>query len=112
MCHTSSDYMPGFVHNGKVVLYSVSRGEVLEMTLFFPAPIGGGGVESLIDISLSGEPVQSDYVGLPATLSDQMLDEFLAADNNGPVKKKEEASLDDLEFWSSKDKPATTVSAW
>jgi len=50
---------------------------------------------------------------VPATLSDLMLDEFLAADNNGPVKKKEEASLDDLEFWLSKDKPAmtTTVSA-
>jgi len=32
-----------------------------------------------------------------------MLDEFLAADNGEPVKKKEEASLDDLEFWLSKD---------
>ena len=67
-------------------------------------------MESLIDIGSSGGPVQSDYVGVPATSSDPMLDEFLAADNNGPVKKKEEASLDDLEFWLSKDKPAATVS--
>ena len=73
-------------------------------------PFTGGGVESLIDIGSSGGQATSDYVAVPATSSDPMLDEFLAADNNEPVKKEKEASLDDLEFWLSKDKPATVVS--
>jgi len=73
-------------------------------------PFTGGGIESLIDVGSSGGQVTSDYVAVPATSSDPMLDEFLAADNSEPVKKKEEASLDDLDFWLSKDKPATAVS--
>jgi len=53
--------------------------------------------------------VTSDYVGVPVTSSDPMLGDFLAADNSEPVKKKEEASWDDLEFWLSKDKGLVIV---
>ena len=70
---------------------------------------GGGGLESLIDIgpSSSGQ-VASEYIGVPATSSDPMLDDFLSGSSTKPAKK-EEASLDDLEFWLSSDKPAAKV---
>ena len=72
----------------------------------------GGGLESLIDISSSSNvQVTSEYVGVPATSSDPMLDDFLAGSSTGKAKpvKTEEASLDDLDFWLSTDKPVAKV---
>ena len=55
----------------------------------------------------------SEYVGVPATSSDPMLDDFLAGSGSitseAKTAKKEEASLDDLDFWLSSDKPAAKV---
>ena len=73
---------------------------------------GGGGIESLIDIGSSGSgQAASEYVGVPATSSDPMLDDFLADTTTSKDKlaKKEEGSLDDLDFWLSSDKPAAMV---
>lgn len=50
----------------------------------------------------------SEYIGVPATSSDPMLDDFLSGSSTKPAKK-EEASLDDLEFWLSSDKPTAKV---
>ena len=72
----------------------------------------GGGLESLIDIgSSSTGQVASEYVGVPATSSDPVLDDFLAGSSTSEAKpvKKEEASLDDLDFWLSSDKPVAKV---
>ena len=76
--------------------------------------VTNGGVESLIDIGLSNStPVASEYIGVPATSSDPVLDDFLASENSSTKvvpAKKEEASLDDFEFWLSTDnKPAVKV---
>jgi len=78
--------------------------------------VGGGdsgGLESLIDIgSSSTGHVASEYVGVPATSSDPMLDDFLAGGSSfseAKPAKKEEASLDDLDFWLSSDKPTAKV---
>ena len=78
------------------------------------AAAGGGGLESLIDIgSSSSGQVASEYVGVPATSSDPMLDNFLAGSSSitseAKPAKKEEASLDDLDFWLSSDKPVAKV---
>ena len=78
------------------------------------AATGGGGLESLIDIgSSSSGQVASEYVGVPTTSSDTMLDDFLAGSGSitseAKPAKKEEASLDDLDFWLSSDKPAVKV---
>ena len=72
----------------------------------------GAGLESLIDISSSSNvQVTSEYVGVPATSSDPMLDDFLAGSSTSKAKsvKTEEASLDDLDFWLSTDKPVAKV---
>ena len=78
------------------------------------AATSGGGLESLIDIgSSTSAQVASEYVGVPATSSDPMLDDFLAGGSmtsGAKPAKKEEASLDDLDFWLSSDKPAAKVS--
>ena len=78
--------------------------------------VGGGdsgGLESLIDIgSSSTGHVTSEYVGIPVTSSDPMLDDFLAGGSGfseAKPAKKEEASLDDLDFWLSSDKPTAKV---
>ena len=78
------------------------------------AATGAGGLESLIDIGLStSEPVASEYIGVPATSSDPVLDDFLAGGggttSEAKPAKKEDASLDDLDFWLSSDKPAAKV---
>ena len=78
--------------------------------------VGGGdsgGLESLIDIgSSSTGHVASEYVRVPATSFDPMLDDFLAGGSSfseAKSAKKEEASLDDLDFWLSSDKPIAKV---
>ena len=78
--------------------------------------VGGGdrgGLESLINIgSSSTGHMTSEYVGVPATSSNPMLDDFLAGGSSFSVAKpakKEEASLDDLDFWLSSDKPTAKV---
>lgn len=80
------------------------------------AATGGGGLESLIDIGSSSGQVASEYVGVPATSSDPMLDDFLAGSRSitseAKTAKKEEASLDDLDFWLSSDKPAAKVNSY
>ena len=66
----------------------------------------------MIDIgSSSTGQVASEYVGVPATSSDPVLDDFLAGSSTSEAKpvKKEEASLDDLDFWLSSDKPIAKV---